>query len=192
MTPITFRAIVNGMGATAILDSGAEVDMVSPDFLENCRSPEVYRLKVPLDLGMAISGSATSVNYGAYLSVAIDSVFIRRHYFDVQKCNKCDLILGVPFMLRHHINTALHEGRSFTIGNLKFPDRFGLQCGPVNVSKGHNGPRSPYRGKSARNIQQPCTSSQSRNSSQPNTVDRQVSFSRKKLPDPTKSTKEGQ
>jgi hypothetical protein len=55
--------MVNGVGATVLIDTGAKVDLVSPDFLENCKKPKGYHLKTPLGLGMAVKGSVASVNY---------------------------------------------------------------------------------------------------------------------------------
>jgi hypothetical protein len=122
-SPITCRAKINGLWATILLDSGSEVDMVSPDFLDNCVNPEVYRLKKPLSLGMAVAGSAAQVNYGVYLDISIGDSFSARHYADVQKCQKVDLILGIPFMSKYNVSTTFGESREFCIGPYKFSAR---------------------------------------------------------------------
>jgi hypothetical protein len=99
---------VNGIGTTVLIDTGAEVDLVSPDFLENCKGPEVYRLKTPLGLGMAVEGSASPVNYGAFLEFAVDK-FSTCHYFNVQRCQKVDIVVDLPFLSKYQATISLGD-----------------------------------------------------------------------------------
>jgi hypothetical protein len=144
-SPIMVKAQVNGVGATVLIDSGAEVDLDSPDFLENCSGPEIYCLKEPLGLGMAVEGSAASINYGAYLQIGVGS-FSTRHYFDVQQCQKVDIILGIPFMSKYDMSVNFGRQCKFTIGILTFSDHYELP--PPAIPKRKIYP-SPHKTSSA-------------------------------------------
>jgi hypothetical protein len=86
--PLLCRALINRLEATVLIDCRFEIDMISPSFVELCPNlVEVHALKTPLSLGMAIQGSHSSVNYGAWLDITFGP-FCMCHYTDVQKLLK--------------------------------------------------------------------------------------------------------
>jgi hypothetical protein len=74
---------------------------------------------------MAVEGSAASVNYGAFLNVVVGK-FSVRHYFDIQKVSKSDILLGIPFMSKPDMPVSLGLERHFTIAKTVFADQFNL------------------------------------------------------------------
>jgi hypothetical protein len=84
---------------------------------------------------MAVSGSIAMVNYGAYVEISIGGSFSVRHYADVQKCQKVDMILGIPFMSKYNVGTRFGDARSFEIGTHKFLAKIGARV-PSESSQG--------------------------------------------------------
>jgi hypothetical protein len=154
-TPVTLRAKVGGQWASVLIDPGSEVDIISPHFLESCKNIEVRKLAIPVRLSMAVVGSQAYINYGVWLDVEIGP-FSARHYADVQKCPKVDMIMGMPFLNKHNMTVGLGKEKYFTIGNLRFPNRYGyagvsnqvVKFSPPSKAPNHVSFKTPYPSRS--------------------------------------------
>lgn len=143
--PLSVYATINGVRAHLLLDSGAEVDLISPSFIDQCKNAEVHRLDKQLGLGMAVEGSHSTITYGAWIKIQIGPFSVSRHYMDVQKCSKYDGILGIPFMTKHNISLCLGPKKSFSIGDFQFPNEFKNGDGDQPVTKCPKTTRPPLR-----------------------------------------------
>lgn len=92
---------LNGNKAYALFDSGSTTDSVTPDFTRVADLP-VYTLKDPVTLQLGCVGSRSKINYGVQVRTKFATIQ-DDSYFDVANLDKYDVILGTPFLVRHHI-----------------------------------------------------------------------------------------
>lgn len=125
--PVVIRIQVGKHSARVLIDTGAQLDMMSPTFADIIRkNADIRKLSEPVKIGMAVAGSHAYINYGAWTSVQLGPYFVAKHYFDIQKCPKYDIILGLPFLSKHNMTVSLGKTKYFTINDLKFPNKFGF------------------------------------------------------------------
>jgi hypothetical protein len=72
---------VNGHKAHVLLDCGSTLDMISANFTA-VHKLEMFQLKKPLKLQMAMSGSRSIINYGAKAELHVGALK-EQQYFDM-------------------------------------------------------------------------------------------------------------
>ena len=92
---------VNGLVARVLLDGGSNTNMVSPEFATVAEIPAI-ELQEQMTLQLAVTGSRSKINYGAWAQVEPGSIN-PKVYFDIANIDGYDMILGTPFMWEHGI-----------------------------------------------------------------------------------------
>src|SRR5258708_26326473 len=78
---LTAEVNIGGVDAFILFDSGAETDVLSPDFIRACNIP-LLELPNPMVLQMGTKGSHSCVYYGTNMIANIHGN-AKSHYFDV-------------------------------------------------------------------------------------------------------------
>ncbi|KAG6873972.1 hypothetical protein C0992_008183 [Termitomyces sp. T32_za158] len=92
---------VNGHKAWTLWDSGSTTTGVTPQF---CQVHNIYvsELKEPLLLQLGTVGSQAAVQFGMQATVACTGM-TTREYMDVANFDRYDMIVGTPYMRKHHV-----------------------------------------------------------------------------------------
>lgn len=104
---------INGHKAWALLDTGSNAEMVSPDFARVNRL-SVFELEEKVALQLGTKGSGSTINHGTNCEIVIGN-YKSVQYLDVVNIQKYDIILGLPFMREHKMWIDL-ENHRFRIG----------------------------------------------------------------------------
>ena len=116
---------VNGLKARVLLDGGSNTNMVSPEFATVARIPAV-ELQEQMTLQLAVTGSRSKINYGAWASVEFGPISPST-YFDIASIDGYDAILGTPFMWEHGVS-PIFEGNGWI---MRDGHRLDLECTQV-------------------------------------------------------------
>jgi len=109
---------VGGQEAWTLWDSGSTMTGIMPSFVDVAKIT-VFPLKNPHVLQLGTVGSHASINFGAYIDVAMHGS-LQREYVDVANFNHYDMIIGMPFM--HSRKVVLNfENDTVKIGNQLIP-----------------------------------------------------------------------
>ena len=92
---------VIGLVAHILFDGGSNTNMVSPEFATVAKIP-VIELQEQMTLQLAVTGSHSKINYGAWAQVELGSIS-PRVYFNMANIDGYNVILGTPFMWEHGI-----------------------------------------------------------------------------------------
>jgi len=92
---------VNGLEAYALLDTGSTTVSITHDFARVARL-HVKQLDNPVTLQLGTVGSRSMINYGATARIEFGSITEDNAYIDVVNIDRYDMIIGTPFMRRHH------------------------------------------------------------------------------------------
>ena len=98
---------VNGLVARVLFDGGSNTDMVSPEFATVAKIPAI-ELQEQMTLQLAVTGSRSKINYGAWAQVELGSIN-PRVYFDIANIDGYDVILGTPFMWEHGVSPIFQD-----------------------------------------------------------------------------------
>jgi hypothetical protein len=98
---------VNGLEACVLLDGGSNTNMISPEFATVAKITAI-ELQEQMTLQLAVTGSRSKINYGAWADVHLGSI-TPCTYFDIANIDGYDAILGTPFMWEHGVS-AIFEG----------------------------------------------------------------------------------
>ncbi|KAG6874115.1 hypothetical protein C0992_008045 [Termitomyces sp. T32_za158] len=92
---------VNGHKVWTLWDSGSTTMGVTPQF---CQVHDIYvsELKEPLLLQLGTVGSRAAVQFGMQATVACAGV-TTQEYMDMANFNRYDMIIGTPYMRKHHV-----------------------------------------------------------------------------------------
>jgi hypothetical protein len=94
--PIVIVTSVNGHHVRALVDTSSLADFMSTTLADQLKVEKV-QLEKPLPVQLAIQGSRTKANWGAFVDFAYQKIKSKR-YFDVINLDGYDLILGTPFL----------------------------------------------------------------------------------------------
>ena len=119
---------VNGLVARVLLDGGSNTNMVSPEFATVAKIPAI-ELQEQMTLQLAVTGSRSKINYGAWAQVKLGSIN-PKVYFDIANIDGYDVILGTPFMWEHAIS-PIFEGDGWI---MKDGQRLDISCATVESS----------------------------------------------------------
>ncbi|KAF8694387.1 hypothetical protein RHS03_08195, partial [Rhizoctonia solani] len=103
---IVVRAKLNGETIRALLDSGSQADILSTTIVDQLHITRVTLTK-PLQLQLAISGSKSTVNYGASARLQYQGIDEERD-FDVGNLDGYDAILGTPWLYQHCVSVSFN------------------------------------------------------------------------------------
>jgi hypothetical protein len=97
--------------------------MMTPNFARIAQTRAV-ELEVQMGLRLAVKGSSSKLNYGAWAHLVADQIEVDE-YFDIVNLDRHDVVLGTPFLWAHGITIAfegdghlLYKGRLVDIPNL--------------------------------------------------------------------------
>jgi hypothetical protein len=93
---LTAYIMINGYCAKVLWDSACEGIMASPSFAKVAKF-EIFQLVNPVKLQLAVTGSRSSVNYGANAAIQIGSNTLNS-YIDIASVDDFDVILGTPVL----------------------------------------------------------------------------------------------
>jgi hypothetical protein len=110
---------INGHKAHVLLDGGSTLDMVSANFVV-VHKLDMFQLKTPLKLQMAMSGSRSVINYGVKAELQVGGLKEQR-YFDVVNLDRYQVILGTPFLKHHGVMLNYTDHGSFKLDGRWFP-----------------------------------------------------------------------
>jgi len=119
---------VNGLSAWVLLDGGSNMNMVSPEFATVAKIPAI-ELQEQTTLQLAVTGSRSKINYGAWAEVNFGPI-TPKVYFDIVNVDGYDVILGTPFMREHGVSLIFQEEGWV----MKDGQRLDLECTPVAKS----------------------------------------------------------
>ena len=119
---------VNGLIARVLLDGGSNTNMVSPEFATVAKIPAI-ELQEQMTLQLAVTGSRSKINYGAWAQVKLGSIN-PKVYFDIANIDGYDVILGTPFMWEHAISPIFEEDGWI----MKDGQRLDVSCATVESS----------------------------------------------------------
>ena len=105
---------VGGQEVWMLWDTGSTTTGITPSFVDMVKIA-VFFLKNPYMLQLGTVGSRASVNYGAFVDVAIHGTS-QREYVDVANFDRYDMIIGTPFMCSRKVILDF-ENDSIKIGN---------------------------------------------------------------------------
>ncbi len=92
---------INGHKVHGLLDGGSTLDLISANFAK-VHQLKMFELKNPIRLQMAMSGSRSSIQYGAHAELKVGDLKQQR-YFDIVNLDWYQVILGMPFLKEHKI-----------------------------------------------------------------------------------------
>ncbi|KZT52117.1 hypothetical protein CALCODRAFT_442071, partial [Calocera cornea HHB12733] len=126
-SPIECYVTIGGHTARALIDSGAEIDTISAEFVV-AHEMRYIRLDTPVALQQMSRGSRTVINYGVNADVSVGGdVF--EHYFDVVNTDEYQVILGLPFCRRVRMILDI-QAKKFQLGGPTAAKLQGLSAVP--------------------------------------------------------------
>jgi len=84
---------IGGMKAHVLIDTGSEVQLISPDFAQTA-GIKIQRLETPVGLQLATSGSRTTINYGCETTLLAGKTEVHC-YWDIARIDYFDAVIGV-------------------------------------------------------------------------------------------------
>ena len=105
--------------------------MVSPEFATVVKIPAI-ELQEQVTLQLAVTGSRSKINYGAWADVEIGPISPHT-YFDIANIDGYDAILGTPVMWENGVS-PIFEGDGWI---MKDGHRLGLECTKVEMTARH-------------------------------------------------------
>ena len=100
--PVTALIDIQGVKAYTLFDTGALLDVMSPEFAR-IAGVAVQSFSKPVPVQLGAKGSRSTLNGGARVDLRVgaaggsgDRVF-KNHYVDIMNIDRYDLILGTPF-----------------------------------------------------------------------------------------------
>ena len=107
---------IGGVRADVLIDCGSTTDMMTPQFARVARTESV-ELEVQMGLRLAVRGSHSKLNFGAWADVTLGHIKTN-NYFDVVNLDRHDVVLGTPFLWTHKIYLGF-EGTGVLLQNWK-------------------------------------------------------------------------
>ena len=103
--------------------------MMTPQFAR-VATTRTLELEVQMGLSLAVRGSHSKLNYGAWADLEIGPIKVK-NYFDLVNLDHHDVVLGTPFLWAHGLTVVfeedgylIHKGRRLSIPNvIKKPRR---------------------------------------------------------------------
>ena len=105
---------IGGVKADVLIDCGSTTDMMTPQFARIAQTESV-ELEVQMGLRLAVRGSHSKLNYGAWADVTMGHIKTS-NYFDLVNLDRHDVVLGTPFLWTHGIHIGF-EGSGILLQN---------------------------------------------------------------------------
>jgi hypothetical protein len=128
---------INGHKVHVLLDGGSMLDLILANFAK-VHQLKMFELKNLIHLQMAMSGSRSSIQYGAHAELKVGDLKQQR-YFDVVNLDRYQVILGTPFLKEHKIMLNYAGSGSFKLGDQWFLVKEGDFGSPLSAPKGGEG-----------------------------------------------------
>jgi hypothetical protein len=101
---------IGGIEADVLIDSGSTTNMMAPNFAR-IASTRAVELQIQMGLRLAVKGSGSKLNYGAWAQVTMDHIKVDE-YFDIVNLDRHDVVLGTPFLWANGVS-PIFEGDGY-------------------------------------------------------------------------------
>jgi hypothetical protein len=115
---LIITAVVNGLEARVLLDSGSLINAMSPAFAAVSRTV-VFPLENPVGLQLGCVGSRSKINFGTQTRLEIAGRTIDT-YLDVVNLDHYDVVLGMPFLEKDNVHIDFAQ-RVVWVGSTMVP-----------------------------------------------------------------------
>jgi hypothetical protein len=108
-TQRTINVLLNigGVKADVLVDTGSTTNMMTPNFARVADTKAV-ELQTQMGLRLAVKGSGSKLNYGAWGRVIADHIDVEE-YFDIVNLDRHDVVLGTPFLWTQEVSPIFEE-----------------------------------------------------------------------------------